>query len=213
MKRIKPNSYYIDTHTYNNNTKYILHHYIDVWRDDLDRFSIDEFVIDYGGICFEDAIWCGVAAVERETYVPISANEYNRWRDMINNTKERIISLGLNNSQPLLRKPIAGDYLFVCEEADPEYDYYYYEFNKILEVDDESYKTESLIASKYELMSHKRKVRFRGEDDEIEMINQSQLIDKQVYIQAANIIKDVSAMLIDEIKKSFNRDPAGLNHL
>lgn len=204
MKRIKPNSYYISTPTYDNNTKYGLHHYIDVWRDDLDRFSIDEFVIDYDGICFEDAIWCGVAAVERETYVPISANEYNRWRDIINNTKKRIISLGLNNSQPLLRKPIAGDYLFVCEEADPEYDYgyNYYEFNKILKVDDECYKTESLIASKYELMSsHKRKVRFQEKNEEIELINQSQLIDEQVYNQAANIIKDVSAMLIDEIKR------------
>lgn len=206
MKRIKPNSYYASTHSHNGVTYYSLYHYTDIWDDNEvwgDGFSVDSYIIAPNYISFEDASWNGKIAVEQESFIPISAELYDHWHNMIRKTRERIVLLGKSNCRPLQGKPNIGDYLFYhyTRDEEDEYDYDFSYFSKIVDVCDEFYKIADIVDIDIYNFSSKNKIRTLQENYEIERILESQIIDADVCVAAENATMELIERLRNEIKE------------
>ena len=212
MKRIKPNSCYASTHSHNGVTYYSLYHYTDIWDDNEawgDGFSVDSYIISPNDIYFEDASWNGKIAVEQESFIPISAQLYNRWHNLITKTRESIVLQGKSNCRPLQGKPNIGDYLFYhyTRDEEDEYDYDFSYFSKIVEVGDDFYKIEDIVDLDIYNFSCKHKIRTQREDYEIERILESQIIDAATCTAAENATMELIERLRNEIKEClFEKD-------
>ena len=205
MKRIKPNSYYASTHSHNGVTYYSLYHYKDIWDDNEvwgDGFSVDNYIISPNDIYFEDASWNGKIAVEHESFIPISAELYNRWHNLITKTRESIVLLGKSNCRPLQGKPNIGEYLFYhyTRDEEDEYDYDFSYFSKIVDVGDDFYKIEDIVDVDIYNFGCKHKIRTQQEDYEIERVLESQIIDADVCVAAENATMELIERLRNEIK-------------
>lgn len=204
MKRIIPNSYYASARTHNGGTYYNIYHYIDIWDNNAawgNGFTVDNYTISPNDICFEGASWNGKIAIEHESYIPIPADLYNHWHNLIAETKERIVLMGKNSCRALQDKPCVGAYLFYhyTKEEDDEYDYDFSYFYKILEVNEGFYKIETLLTvDKYDLDCEHR-IYIETEDYEIERIFDSQLVDESVINDVTQLTQELIAKLTKEI--------------
>lgn len=198
MRRIKPNSYYVSARTYNGITSYGFEHYEYIWDD---GFTCDSYSISPNGIDFEDASWSGKIAVEREAQIPISAELYNHWHNLITETRERIVMMGKNNCRPLQGKPNIGDYLFYhyTKDEEDEYDYDFSYFYKIVDMGDDFYKVEDIIDVDIYDFKFSHKIRTKHEDYEIERVHNSQLVDESIIKDVSLITQELIAKLTKEI--------------
>lgn len=198
MKRIKPNSYYVSARTHHGITYYEFEHYEYIYDD---GFSFDNYSISPNKIYFENASWSGKIAVEREAQIPIPAELYNDWDNLITETRERIVMMGKNNCRPMQGKPNIGDYLFYhyTKDEEDEYDYDFSYFYKIVDIGDDFYKVEDIIdVYKYNFGCN-HTIRIEREDYEIERILKSQLVDESFINHISKITQELIAKLTKEI--------------
>ena len=198
MKRIKPNSYYASAHTHNGITYYRFEYYKYTSND---GFSFDSYIISPDDIYFEDASWHGRVAVEQESQIPISAELYNRWHNLITETRERIVLIGKNSCRPLQEKPRVGDYLFYhyTKDEEDEYDYDFSYFYKIVDVGEYFYKVEDIIDVDIHNFGFNHKIRIKRDDYKIERVLNSQLVNESIINDVAQITQGLIVKLTNEI--------------
>ena len=200
---VEGNSYYIRYHINKGDEEVTLSHYGDVWED---GYTFEYYSISDCHIYYENASWHGKSPNSFYCGTRILARKFHHWVNEIKRTSEKLIELGKGAEIATINELKEGECVF-CKipPYDPEYYKVEYCFFEIRSVNDDYITAkEILIGSNYLYYSKDvKKITFEEEYWSRGALknNHIKLLDKSVFLRAAEIIRQLTKKLMAEIKE------------
>ena len=201
---VEENSYYI-RYRINKGREYAtLFYYDEIWED---GFSSEEYSISDCHVYYESANWHGISPNSFYNGTRILTRQFQRWVNEIKRTKEKLIQFGKGAGIDTVSKLKEGDCVFCAispSDSEDKYDEFWFCLFEITSVDDDFIIAKKiLIDSNYLYYKDVTKMRIEEQyllSDALKN-NSVKLVDKSVFLRAAEIIRLLTKKLMAEIKE------------